>query len=192
MRIAPRHLTPGELEQGLTDVLSSPRDVGRLEFIVVRPAPDERRSLTAAKVTLEGGIDGDRWASEHSPRTDDRRPDPRKQVTLMNSRILRQIAGHEDAVSLAGDNLIVDLDFSEDNLPDGSRLAIGESVVIEITEIPHTGCTSFAARYGKEARAFVNTARGLELHLRGRHGRIVTGGTITVGDAVRKVLSFAG
>src|SRR4029077_18627194 len=130
MKIASRHLTPAELEEGLSEVLASPRDVGRLEFIVVRPAHDERRVLTTANLTCEGGIEGDRWAHEPSPRTDDGRPDPRNQVTLMTQRILRHSAGDEDAIALAGDNLIIDLDLSDAYLPDGSRLAIGESVVI--------------------------------------------------------------
>ena len=40
---------------------------------------------------------------------------------MMNARFLRQIAGAEDAISLAGDNLIVDLDLSDwlETLPDG-------------------------------------------------------------------------
>ena len=62
----------------------------------------------------------------------------------MNARILRQIAGDEDAMCLAGDNLIVDLDLSEANLPAGSQLAIGSEVVIEITDLTHTGCSKFA------------------------------------------------
>jgi len=33
----------------------------------------------------------------------------------------------------------------------------------------------------------MNNARGTQLHLRGRYGRIVTGGTINVGDTVRKL-----
>ena len=33
----------------------------------------------------------------------------------------------------------------------------------------------------------MNNARGMQLHLRGRYGRIVTGGTIAVGDTVRKL-----
>ncbi len=104
----------------------------------------------------------------------------------MNARFLRQIAGHDDAVPLAGDNLIVDLDLSEENLPPGSRLAIGE-VVVEVNDTPHTGCGKFQQRYGAEARAFMNNTRGMQLHLRGRYGSIVTGGTIAVGDAIRKL-----
>ncbi len=105
----------------------------------------------------------------------------------MNARFLRQIAGHDDAVALADDNLIVDLDLSEENLPPGSRLAIGGEAVIEINDAPHTGCGAFQRRYGADARAFMNNARGMQLHLRGRYGHVVAGGTIAVGDAVRKL-----
>ena len=108
----------------------------------------------------------------------------------MNARFLRQIAGNEDAMCLAGDNLIVDLDLSEVNLPAGSRLAVGDDVVIEISGHPHTGCTKLAGRYGNEARSFMNNTRGKSLHLRGRYGTIVAGGTIEVGDTVRKLRPF--
>jgi MOSC domain-containing protein YiiM len=191
MQTALRHLSLTELEQGRAEVLASPTDLGRLEAIVVRPAPNERRTLGSAVLTPERGIEGDRWATDPPPRGSEGQPDPRNQVSLMNSRILRQIAVEEGAVCLAGDNLIVDLDVSESNLPTGSRLSIGESVVLEITEIPHTGCNSFAARYGDDARAFINNTQGRELHLRGRYARIVVGGTITAGDAVRKASALA-
>jgi MOSC domain len=189
MQSASRHLSSAELEQGLPDVLASPRVLGRLEAIVVRPAPGERRSLATATLTPERGINGDRWGAESSKDSSGAPLDPRNQVSLMNSRILRQIAGREDAVCLAGDNLILDFDFSEENLPTGSRIAIGLSVTIEITDVSHTGCGSFAARYGNEARAFINSPRGNALHLRGCYARILTGGTIAIGDEVRKTAS---
>ena len=88
---------------------------------------------------------------------------------------------------LAGDNLIVDLDLSEANLPAGSQLAIGDEVVLEISDLSHTGCSKLESRYGKDARAFMNNARGKALHLRGRYARIVAGGAVNVGDAVRKI-----
>jgi hypothetical protein len=185
MDTAPRHLSDSELEQGLPDVVASPQDVGRLEAIVVRPSPDERRHLTTATLTPEGGIDGDRWVTDSFFHLDNGQPDPRNQVSLMNARLLGLIAGHDEAMCLAGDNLIVDLDLSEKNLPTGTRLAIGQ-VVLEISKLSHTGCAKFSKRYGQEARLFVNTPRGKQLHLRGRYARIIVGGTIAVGDTVRK------
>jgi MOSC domain-containing protein YiiM len=180
MHSATEHLTAIELEQGLAEVLDSPCDEGRLKAIFVRPATNDRRALTSARLTPEGGVDGDRWASENDGTDFD------SQVSLMNSRFLRQIAGDEEAMCLAGDNLIVELDLSEANLPAGSRLAIGDEVLLEISGQPHTGCSKLQSRYGKEARKFMNNARGKALHLRGRYGRVIAGGIISVGDLVRK------
>ena len=181
------HASTVELEQGLAEVTASPSDAGRLESIVVRPATSERRTLESATLTPERGIDGDRWVSDSFYRLQDGRSDPRCQVSIMNARFLRQIAGDKSAMCLAGDNLIVDLDLSEANLPPGSRLAIGSEVVLEITDVSHTGCTKFGKRYGQEARAFANNERGKSLHLRGRYTQIIRGGTIRLGDTVRKV-----
>jgi hypothetical protein len=182
-----QHCSTIELEQGLPAVMGSPADAGRLEAIVVRPATNERRTLTTARLTPDGGVDGDRWVTDSYYRLKDGRSDPRCQVSLMNSRFLRQIAFSEEAICLAGDNLIVDLDLSEVNLPAGSRLAIGADVVIEISDLSHTGCTKLAGRYGTAARNFMNNARGKALHLRGRYASIVSGGTVNVGDTVRKL-----
>jgi MOSC domain-containing protein YiiM len=186
MHTAPEHLSAVELAQCIPDVLASPADVGRLASIFVRPAPNERRALTTVQLSPECGIDGDRWVRDYSHASKDGQPDPRSQVSLMNSRYLRTIAGDEQAMCLAGDNLIVDFDLSEANLPAGSQLAIGDSVVIEISDLSHTGCGKFQNRYGKDVRAFTNNDRGKSLHLRGRYARIITGGTISIGDSVRK------
>jgi MOSC domain-containing protein YiiM len=181
-----QHRSAIELEQGLSEVLESPRDEGRLEAIVIRPAKNKRSMLSTVRLTPEGGVDGDRWVTDSYYRLKDGRSDPCCQVSLMNARFLRQIAGSEDAICLAGDNLIVDLDLGEANLPAGSRLAIGDEVVIEITNIAHTGCTKLEGRYGSQARAFMNSKARKSLHLRGRYASVVHGGTIEVGDIVRK------
>jgi hypothetical protein len=180
MHTAPKHLTAIELEQGLPEVLDSPRGAGRLEAIYVRPTTNERRALATARLTPDGGVDGDRWVTECAE------PDLRSQVSLMNARFLRQIAGDDDSMCLAGDNLIVDLDLSEANMPAGTRLAIGDEVVLEVSNQPHTGCSKLEKRYGKEARTFMNNARGNSLHLRGRYAWVAVGGTIRVGDRVEK------
>jgi MOSC domain-containing protein YiiM len=186
MQTAPEHLSAVELEECIDNVLQSPADDGRLASIVVRPAPNERRELTTAQLSRERGIDGDRWVHESSHTSKGGEPDTGSQVSIMNSRYLRSIAGGDDAMCLAGDNLIVDLDLSEANLPAGSLLAIGDAVTLEITDVSHTGCGKFQKRYGKEVREFTNNDRGKSLHLRGRYARIITGGTINVGDTVRK------
>ena len=190
MHTAATQLSAVELEQGLPEVLQSPCDGGRLEAIFVRPAPNERCVLTEARLTTEKGIDGDRWFNDSYYRTKSGDPDPRNQVSLMNARFLRQIAGSDDTMCLAGDNLIVDLDLSEANLPPGTELAVGSEVLLELTDLPHTGCSKLARRYGDEARTFMNNPRGKALHLRGRYARILRGGTVRVGDTVAKIAAI--
>jgi hypothetical protein len=63
------------------------------------------------------------------------------QLNVINSRFIELIAGtHHDAWALAGDQLYLDLDLSIDAMPAGSRLAIGDRAVIEVTDQP-PGCT---------------------------------------------------
>ena len=81
---------------------------------------------------------------------------PDAQLTLMNARVVALVAGERERWPLAGDQLYVDLDLSADNLPPGTRLAVG-SAVIEVTPEPHTGCAKFSARFGSEALRFVNS-----------------------------------
>ena len=80
----------------------------------------------------------------------------------------------------------MDLDLSEDGLPAGTRLRIGEAT-IEITDQPHTGCAKYRRRFGEEALRFVNSLEGRALNLRGRNARVVVPGTIGAGDAISRL-----
>jgi MOSC domain-containing protein YiiM len=106
----------------------------------------------------------------------------------MNSRAIELVAQDQKRWSLAGDQLYIDMDLSDANLPPGTRLMIG-SAVIEVSAIPHTGCKKFSSRFGVDAMKFVNSPEGKRLHLRGINTRVVQAGIIRVGDVVRKVLS---
>jgi hypothetical protein len=177
--------TPEELRAGLAEIVSAPKDDGRLELIVRRPAVDEREVLEVGELSLDEGLVGDTWSQRGSRRTDDGSAHPDMQLNIMNARVIALLAPDPDRRPLAGDQLYVDLDLSEENLPAGTRLAIGDAV-IEVTDQPHTGCAKFSSRFGPDALRFVNAKENRHLHLRGINARVVQPGTIRRGDAVRK------
>jgi hypothetical protein len=180
------HRATPELEAGLDDIRRSPRDRGRLELVVRRPAVDEREVLAAGVLDPAEGLVGDTWNVRGSSRTADGSPHPDMQLNVMNARLAALVAGDVERWGLAGDQLYVDFDISEASCPPGTRLAVG-AAVIEITEQPHTGCAKFAARFGADALRFVNSPVGRELRLRGANARVVTAGAIRPGDEVRRI-----
>ena len=180
------HATFSELEAGLDHVRQSPASDGTIELIVRRPAEDEREIVTEATLDPVEGLVGDTWHQRGSSHTPDGAADPERQLTLMNIRAATLFARRDDRRPLAGDQLFVDLDLSTDNLPAGTRLAIGTATV-EITEPPHTGCSKFSARFGPEALRFVNAPTGRALRLRGVNAKVVVGGIVRVGDPARPV-----
>ena len=171
-----------ELEAGLDAILKSPKDLGALELIVRRPGTGEREVVGEAVLDLAQGLVGDNWPSRGKSGT----PNLNAQITVMNARAIALVARDKSRWPLAGDQLYIDLDLSEENLPAGTRLAIG-STVIEVSPAPHTGCKKFLERFGQEAVDFVNSPQGRQLRLRGLNARIVEPGTIRVGDIVRKL-----
>ncbi|MCB1492423.1 MAG: hypothetical protein KDJ77_11615 [Rhodobiaceae bacterium] len=183
----PRHLTREDLAAGLSHVLASPADNGTLEMIVVRPDHGLREEPASIGISLAGGLSGDHWAKGCHLSTEDGKPHPDVQICIMNARMIDLIAdGDRSRWSIAGDNLFVDLDLSPDNVPPGTRLAIG-SAEIEITAEPHNGCANFIERYGRDACVFVNTGEGKANRLRGIYARVVTDGTVSVGDRIAKL-----
>jgi MOSC domain-containing protein YiiM len=185
---APVHLSTEAIEAGLDEIRRAPADVGVVELIVRRPAVDEREVLQVGQLDESVGLVGDTWTERRSSRTEDGSPHPDMQLNVMNARVIRLLADSPDRErwALAGDQLYLDLDISEANLPAGTRLALG-SAVIEITAQPHTGCHKFSSRFGVDALRFVNSPVGRELHLRGINARVVVGGTVRAGDTVRKL-----
>ena len=180
------HRTTDELVAGLSHLRAAPADRGTLELIVRRPAPSEREVLDEGQLDLDDGLVGDGWRARGSRHTADGSPEHGRQLTLMSARAIDLFAGGDRSRwPEAGDQLYVDLDLSEANVPAGTRLEIGDAVV-EVSELPHTGCAKFSERYGREVSRFVNSGEGIALHLRGINTFVVVPGTITVGDPVTK------
>jgi MOSC domain-containing protein YiiM len=156
----------------------SPRDVGRVCRCVLRTGPGQRATPERVEVAPGEGVLGDAWKHhEHSL--------PGNEVALINVNVINSLAdGDPTRTPLSGDNFHVDLDLSEDNLPTGTRLHVGEAVLL-VSDTPHRPCLKFVRRFGTTAAKRVARA-----NRRGRRGRGVVctverGGAIAVGDEIR-------
>ena len=181
-----RHLTIEELEAALDHLRQTPKDDGVIELIVRRPEVDQREVLDEAELDLTLGLIGDNWKVRGSKKTPDGSAHPEMQINIMNSRVTALVAQERERWPLAGDQFYIDMDLSRENLPAGSRIAVG-SAVLEVSPLPHTGCHKFVARFGLEAMQFVNSELGKALCLRGINARIVQGGTVKVGQTAKKI-----
>ena len=144
--------------------------------------------LEDGDLSLHEGLVGDNWRSRSSSRTSDGSPHPDIQLNVMNARVVALLAQTKTRWPLAGDQLFVDLDLSAENVPPGTRLAIG-TAVIELTDLPHTGCGKFVEGFGVDAMKLVNSELGRRLQLRGVNAKVVQAGHVRVGDVTRKLLS---
>jgi hypothetical protein len=170
------HLGYAELLAALPTIERSPRERGTVELIVRRPRKGQREVLDAARLDVDEGLVGDRWALGKRRRVE--------QLTVINSRLVALLAQTRDRWPLAGDQLYVDFDLSAEHLPPGTRVAIG-AAEIEVSPEPHMGCRLFAERYGRDAQRFVGSEVGLALQLRGINAWVVESGEVRVGDDVR-------
>jgi MOSC domain-containing protein YiiM len=173
-----RHLSRDALERGLA-ALAPPAGRGSLELIVSRGDDGHRSTPDRTTLTSEHGVPGDAWGRD-CPEA------PEAQITVMRADVARLMANGQP-LSLFGDNLLVELDLSEENLPTGSRLRVGGALV-EVTPKPHTGCLKFRQRVGADALRLTADPAFRDQRLRGIYVRVVETGEVAVGDAV-EVLS---
>jgi MOSC domain-containing protein YiiM len=177
-------LTQAEIEAGIAEVLASPKDKGVLRLIVQRPKVNARNVVEAGTLDVEQGLIGDNWLKKGSRWR--RGGDPKRQITVMNWRFARLVAGSDERVPLAGDQLYVDLDLRKENLPAGTLLRVGGEAIIEVTKPPHLGCKKFVERFGVDAMEFANCEFGRQHNLRGVNARVVQGGQMAVGDVISR------
>jgi hypothetical protein len=173
-------------EAELDTIREAPAGSGTVELLVRRPAVDEREVVDEVELDLVEGLVGDNWLTRGSRAMADGSANPKAQLTVMNARLAAVVAGPREQWAAAGDQLYVDFDLSKENVPPGTRLAVG-SAVIEVTDEPHTGCAKFSARFGSAALRFINSPVGRELNLRGINARVVEPGRVRRGDAISKL-----
>lgn len=177
--LTPLSESAAELEARWLALEPAPRRAGTVALLVLRQGSGVHQTPAEVELSPEGGVHGDRWREKEGRDLDE-------QVTLMNVRVTRLIAGTERPLHLPGDNVQVDLDLSQEALPAGTRLRLG-TALLEVTAAPHLGCDKFAARFGVEALKWVNAKAHRERRLRGVNARVLEGGRVAVGGVVEVV-----
>ena len=130
-------------------------------MIVRRPDVGVREILDEGVLDEADGLVGDNWLSRATSRAIAEGRHLDAMITVMSARMVALLGETDDVRAQAGDQLYVDLDLSHDNLPAGTRIAVGEDAVLEVTAKPHAGCKKFLARFGEDARG-LRQQRGRE------------------------------
>jgi MOSC domain-containing protein len=166
-----------ELKDAL-EVLPRPKDRGHVALLMTRDAGGQRMPLSETRLDPEAGVPGDAWG-----RAKDRRAD--MQIAVMEAGVAKLIANGQP-LELFGDCLMLDLDLSRQNLPPGSRVRVGQAL-LEVTPMPHNGCSKFQARFGKDALRFVVMKELRHNNLRGTYMQVLEAGSVRLGDPVEVV-----
>lgn len=177
---AARHLTADALASGFAALRLPPAARGTLDHIIARGVDFARHEPKRIGLTPEGGLPGDRFdGATH-------KYGPDAQLTMMRTDVGELVANGQ-ALSLFGDNLLVDLDLSTDNLPTGSQLRVGEACLLEVTPAPHNGCKKYRARFGLDALKYIGHKTRRTPRLRGIYVKVVQAGEVALGDAIEVV-----
>lgn len=171
-----RHRTGASLDAGLGGLPSVSTDSGRLALVVRRLPGGVRETPSEVLLSVAEGVPGDEWN-----RRQPQKPDA--QLAVMRRDVAELIA-NDQALTLFGDNLFVELDLSAGNLPVGTELRVGEARVVMTAE-PHNGCRKFHERFGPDALRFVQARETRDQNRRGVYWRVTEPGLARVGDAVQ-------
>ena len=146
--------------------------IGRLDWIGLRPARRAAMDVVhEVAVGVESGLAGDRYG----------RAAGKRQVTLVQAAYLPVIAGLLGASKIAPEQLRRNLLISGINLwsLQGREVRIGETVVLELTGRCYP-CSRMEQTLGPGGYQAVRGHGGFT-------ARVLRGGTLRVGDAVRAV-----
>jgi hypothetical protein len=168
------------LVRGLDALPPAPRGAGRLALTVRRGEEGVRETPERIHVTPQEGVPGDAWGRRFLRTLN-------AQIAVIQADVAALVANGQPIV-LTGDNLVVELDLSNDHLAAGARLRIGKAT-FEVTPKPHNGCKKFEARFGADALRFVQHDERRWRNLRGIYLRVVEAGEIAQGDRIDVIAS---
>jgi hypothetical protein len=175
-----------ELARALPYVLSAPEDHGIVRLLCLRPRPNDRSFPDSLTLTRAGGVAGDCEVSRPWLALPDGRIDPRIQVSVMSSRVLDLVWRERDRVTYPGDNIVVDMDLTAANLPEGALLSAG-TAILRVSDVPNDGCAKWKVRCGRAAHDWTSAPANAPLRLRGLFCSVEEDGVVRLGDVIRRL-----
>lgn len=180
------HATLAFLNTRRSWVIDAPKDDAPITTLCLRPTEGERTFADKLVLDPEKGVIGDRWINKTWIYLPDGKPDPRIQVCILGTRVLQLVRRDPHAMEYPGDNIIADMDFSEENLPVGQRIQAG-TAILEVSDVFNTACSKWADRYGSDSLAWINLPENTPYRFRGILAKIVQAGEVTLSDTLKKL-----
>ena len=112
-----------------------------------------------------------------------RRQERRAEGSAVRNRRIRQGV---HGTPHPGDPIVADLDCSVENLPEGSLIHAG-TAVLRVSDEFNAGCVKWKARYGADARAFIDAPGHPPLRLRGILCAVAQDGEVTLTDRLQVI-----
>jgi hypothetical protein len=178
--------TAEELAAALPGVLAAPRDGGVTLLFCIRPGTNQRLFPEVLTFTRATGIIGDSEAVRPWLTLPDGSPDPRNQVSIMPWQVLDLVWRDRDRVPHPGDNIAVDMNLTEANLPVGTLLQAG-TAVLRVSDEPNDGCVKWKVRAGRAAYDWITDPDHLPLRLRGLYCSVEEDGEMRLGDTLNRL-----
>lgn len=173
-------ITLPELMAALPQVLAAPKTDAPIQSLCFRPGFNERSFPNHLRLTVAEGVPGERWLSHPWLRLPDGGPDPRIQVSILPSRVL-DLVWQDRSQPHPGDTIVADLDCGLANLPAGTLIRAGTAILRASDEF-NNGCVKWKARYGADAKAWIELPGHPALRLRGVLCEVVQDGEVALTD----------
>lgn len=177
-------VTGAELMAALPHMRDAPKTDAPIASLCLRPGYGERQFPLVLRLTRAEGIPGERWLTAPWLRLADGAPDPRIQVSILPSRVLDLVWRDRVATPHPGDPIVADLDCSTANLPPGTLIRAG-SATLRVSDHFNQACAKWKARYGADARAFIDAPGHPDLRLRGVLCAVESDGEVALGDRLQ-------
>lgn len=179
-------VTAAELAAALPAILAAPCNGGVVRLLCSRPKPNFRTFPQTLTFTRATGVVGDFEHARPWLTLQDGNPDPRNQVSIMPWAVLELVWRDRDRVPHPGDNIAVDMNLTEANLPVGTLLQAG-TAVLRVSDEPNDGCVKWKVRCGRAAYDWITHPEHLPLRLRGLYCSVEQDGAMRLGDKLRRL-----